>query len=63
MKKSRFTEEKIAFALKQNELGVTVEEVSRKMGKSTVGLPLHQLGPLLGGQVNSEEALATTLSN
>ena len=34
MKKSRFTEEQIAFALKQNELGVSVEEVSRKMGIS-----------------------------
>lgn len=34
MKKSRFTEEQIAFALKQNELGVAVEEVSRKMGIS-----------------------------
>ncbi len=34
MKKSRFTEEQIAFALKQNELVVSVEEVSRKMGIS-----------------------------
>lgn len=34
MKKSRITEEQIAFALKQNELGVSVEEVSRKMGIS-----------------------------
>lgn len=34
MKKSRFTKEQIAFALKQNELGVSVEEVSRKMGIS-----------------------------
>ncbi len=34
MKKSRFTEEQITFALKQNELGVSVEEVSRKMGIS-----------------------------
>lgn len=34
MKKSRFTEEQIAFALKQNELGVPVEEVCRKMGIS-----------------------------
>jgi len=36
MKKSRFTEEKIAFALKQNELGVPVEEVCHKMGVSDV---------------------------
>lgn len=34
MKKSRFTEEQIVFALKQKELGVSVEEVSRKMGIS-----------------------------
>lgn len=34
MKKSRFTEEQIAFALKQNELSVSVEEVSRKMSIS-----------------------------
>lgn len=34
MKKSRFTEEQIAFALKQNELGVSVEEVCRKIGIS-----------------------------
>ena len=32
MKKSRFTEEQIAFALKQQELGVAVEEICRKMG-------------------------------
>jgi len=38
MKKSRFTEEQIAFALKQNELGVSVEEVSRKMGISEATL-------------------------
>lgn len=32
MKKSRFTEEQIAFALKQQELGVPVDEICRKMG-------------------------------
>ncbi len=32
MKKSRFTEEQIAFALKQQELGTPVEEICRKMG-------------------------------
>ncbi|QDT63580.1 Transposase [Calycomorphotria hydatis] len=37
MKKSRFTNEQIAFALKQAESGVTVEEVCRKLGKQ--GLP------------------------
>ena len=34
MKKSRFTEEQIAFALKQVELGSKVDEVCRKMGIS-----------------------------
>jgi putative transposase len=34
VKKSRFTEEQIAFALKQAELGTKVEEVCRKRGIS-----------------------------
>lgn len=34
MKKSRFTEEQIAFALKQAELGTAVAEICRKMGVS-----------------------------
>lgn len=34
MKKSKFTEEQIAFALKQAESGTTVEDISRKMGIS-----------------------------
>lgn len=34
MKKSKFTESQIAFALKQAETGVRVEEVCRKMGVS-----------------------------
>ena len=34
MKRSRFTEEQIAFALKQQELGTAVEEICRKMGIS-----------------------------
>jgi transposase-like protein len=34
MKKSRYTEEQIAFALKQVELGTPVAEVCRKMGLS-----------------------------
>ena len=34
MKKSRYTEEQIAFALKQAELGTAVAEVCRKMGVS-----------------------------
>lgn len=34
MKKSKFTEEQIAFALKQAEVGTPVEEVCRKIGIS-----------------------------
>lgn len=34
MRKSKFTEDQIAFALKQAELGITVAEVCRKMGIS-----------------------------
>ena len=34
MKKRRFTESQIVFALKQSETGVKVEEVCRKMGIS-----------------------------
>lgn len=34
MKRSKFTDEQIAFALKQAELGISVEEFCRKMGIS-----------------------------
>ena len=34
MKKSRYTEEQIAFALKQTETGTPVAEVIRRMGIS-----------------------------
>jgi putative transposase len=34
VKKSKFTDEQIAFALKQAELGTSVDEVCRKMGIS-----------------------------
>ena len=34
MRKSKFTDDQIAFALKQAELGTTVAEVCRKMGIS-----------------------------
>lgn len=34
MKRSKYTEEQIAFALKQAEVGTTVAEVCRKMGIS-----------------------------
>ncbi len=64
MKKSKFTEEQIAFALHQADTGTSVEEVCRKVGisqatfyawkKKYAGLGvselrrLKQLGPLLG---------------
>ena len=32
MKKSRFTEQQIAYALRQAESGVHIEEITRKMG-------------------------------
>ena len=34
MKKSRFTDEQIAFALKQAETGTKIDEICRKMGIS-----------------------------
>ena len=34
MKRKRFTEERIAFALRQAEAGTTVEEICRKLGVS-----------------------------
>jgi putative transposase len=34
VKRSRFSEEQIAFALKQQELGTPVDEICRKMGIS-----------------------------
>lgn len=53
MKKTKFTEQQIAFALKQAETGTRVEEVCRKMGISEAtfynwkkkygGLGVHEL--------------------
>lgn len=34
MKKSRFTEEQIAFALRQAETGTAIQEITRKLGVS-----------------------------
>ena len=34
MKRKRFSEEQIAFALRQAESGTTIEEICRKMGVS-----------------------------
>ena len=39
MRKSKFTDDRIAFALKQAELGIRVEEVCRNMGISDAALP------------------------
>ncbi len=41
MKKTRYTEEQIAFALKQAETGTRVWEVARKMGISEAGSEVH----------------------
>ena len=38
----RYTEEQIAFALKQAELGTSVEEVCRKMGISDAAFYLEK---------------------
>jgi putative transposase len=35
MKKKRFTEEQIAYAMRQHEAGTTAAEICRKMGVST----------------------------
>jgi hypothetical protein len=42
MKKSKFTEEQIAFALKQADTGISVDEVCRKMSIDKVR-PARQL--------------------
>ena len=53
MKKSRFTDEQIAFALKQAETGTRIDEICRKMGISdaTFYKWRQKYGGL--GQVNS----------
>jgi len=45
MKKTRYTEEQIAFALKQVETGTRVEEVCRKMGISEATFHIYRLPP------------------
>ena len=42
MKKTRFTDEQIAFALRQAETGTSVQAVIRKMGISEHLLPLEE---------------------
>ncbi|AIP19875.1 transposase family protein [Burkholderia pseudomallei MSHR5855] len=46
MKKSKFTEEQIAYALKQAELGTPVAEVCRKMGISDATFYIYGLLPI-----------------
>ncbi len=45
MKKTRYTEEQIAFALKQAETGTRVGEICRKMGISEATLYIYGLPP------------------
>ena len=45
MKKSRFTEEQIVFALKQAELGTSVPEFCRKLGISDATFYIYGLPP------------------
>ncbi|KHS91423.1 transposase [Pectobacterium brasiliense] len=45
MKKTRYTEEQIAFALKQAETGTRVEEVCRKMGIYETTFYIYGLPP------------------
>ena len=54
MKTSKFTEEQIAFALKQAETGTQVKEVIRKMG-------IKQNKPSTDGRKNTEVCCQVTL--
>ncbi|AGZ31177.1 transposase [Burkholderia pseudomallei] len=49
MKKSKFTEEQIAYALKQAELGTPVAEVCHKMGISDATFYIYGLLPIANG--------------
>ncbi len=49
MKKSKFTEGQIAYALKQAELGTPVAEVCRKMGISDATFYIYGLLPIANG--------------
>ena len=52
MKKSRFTDEQIAFALKQAETGSRIDEICRKMGISDA--TFYKWRQKYGGLVPSE---------
>jgi putative transposase len=49
VKRSKFTEEQIAYALKQAELGTPVAEVCRKMGISDATFYIYGLLPIANG--------------
>ena len=55
MKKSRFTEEQIAYALKQAETGTPVAEVLRRMGISEQ--TFYRWKKLNGGLGTGDEAI------
>ena len=59
MKKSRFTEQQIAFALQQAESGISVEEVCRKMGVSRA--TFFRWKKVFGGLMPSEVRKLKTL--
>jgi putative transposase len=52
MKRSKFTEQQIAFALQQAEAGASVEEVCRKMGVSQA--TFYRWKKVYGGLMPSE---------
>jgi putative transposase len=52
MKKSKFTDQQIAFALQQAEAGTAVEEVCRKMGVSQA--TFYRWKKVYGGLMPSE---------
>jgi len=54
VKKSKFTEEQIAFALKQADAGTSVEEVCRKMGVSYAPSKTGARSTEVFGLLNSE---------
>ena len=58
MKRSKFTESQIIFAIRQSETGVRVEEVCRKMGISEATFynpPTHDVSTDKAGRRNMEE--------
>ncbi len=58
MKKSKFTEEQITYALKQAELGTPVAEVCRKMGISDATFYIYGLIPIANGSWRTRKSIA-----